>query len=213
MYNFHRRINKKEKIVGWYTTTTAEGVLLNDNSSLIQNFYSSECENPVHLVVDTTLAGEDMGVRGFMSQSMILGESNLANKFLEIKVDIEVTDSEATCLYHMINAQETSEAFSESEVVAVVPDQRDSVHSAMRRLLVVLDDVQKYVDNVVDGSAQPVAEYGMKIADAIGALQTVRPEEFHTILQEKIQDLLMVSYISTLAQTQLAISAKINAIL
>jgi hypothetical protein len=25
MYNFHRRINKKEKIVGWYTTTTAEG--------------------------------------------------------------------------------------------------------------------------------------------------------------------------------------------
>ena len=107
MYNFHRRINKKEKIVGWYTTTTAEGVLLNDNSSLIQNFYSSECENPVHLVVDTTLAGEDMGVRGFMSQSMILGESNLANKFLEIKVDLEVTDSEATCLYHMINAQNT----------------------------------------------------------------------------------------------------------
>ena len=107
MYNFHRRINKKEKIVGWYTTTTAEGVLLNDNSSLIQNFYSSECENPVHLVVDTTLAGEDMGVRGFMSQSMVLGESNLANKFLEIKVDLEVTDSEATCLYHMINAQNT----------------------------------------------------------------------------------------------------------
>jgi hypothetical protein len=47
----------------------------------------------------------------------------------------------------------------------------------------------------------------------LGALNTVRPEEFQTVLQEKIQDLLMVSYISTLAQTQLAISAKINAIL
>jgi hypothetical protein len=53
MYNFHRRINKKEKIVGWYTTTTAEGALINDNSSLIQDFYSSECENSVHLVVGT----------------------------------------------------------------------------------------------------------------------------------------------------------------
>lgn len=212
MYNFHRRINKKEKIVGWYTTTTAEGVLLNDNSSLIQNFYSDECENPVHLVVDTTLAGEDMGVRGFMSQVMTLGGANLANKFLEIKVDLEVTDSEATCLYHMINAQ-NAEAFAESEVVAIVPDQRDSVHGAMRKLLVVLDEVQTYVDSVVDGSATPMAEYGMKIADAIGALQTVRPEEFNTMLQEKIQDLLMVSYVSTLAQTQLSISAKINAIL
>jgi len=212
MYNFHRRINKKEKIVGWYTTTTAEGALINDNSSLIQDFYSSECENSVHLVVDTTLAGEDMGVRGFMSQNMVLGDSNLANKFLEIKVDLEVTDSEATCLYHMINAQ-SKEAFEESEVIAIVPNQRDSVHTAMEKLLVVLNDVQKYVDNVVDGSAAPMAEYGMKIADAIGALNTVRPEEFQTVLQEKIQDLLMVSYISTLAQTQLAISAKINAIL
>lgn len=212
MYNFHRRINKKEKIVGWYTTTTAEGVLLNDNSSLIQHFYSTECENPVHLVVDTTLAGDDMGVRGFMSQSMILGESNLANKFLEIKVDLEVTDSEATCLYHMINAQ-TNDSFAESEVVAVVPDQRVSVHGAMKKLLTVLDDIQKYVDGVVDGSAQPMAEHGMKIADAISALQSVRPEEFHQILQEKIQDLLMISYVSTLTQTQLSISAKINAIL
>lgn len=213
MYNFHRRINKKEKIVGWYTTTTAEGVLLNDNSSLIQNFYSSECENPVHLVVDTTLAGEDMGVRGFMSQSMILGEANLANKFLEIKVDLEVTDSEATCLYHMINAQDTPEPFAESELVVVVPGQRDSVHAAMKKLLAVLDEVQRYVDSVVDGSAAPMAEYGMKIADSIGALQSLRPEDFHTALQEKIQDLLMVSYISTLAQTQLSISAKINSIL
>jgi translation initiation factor 3 subunit F len=108
-----------------------------------------------------------MGVRGFMSQNMVLGDSNLANKFLEIKVDLEVTDSEATCLYHMINAQ-SKEAFEESEVIAIVPNQRDSVHTAMEKLLVVLNDVQKYVDNVVDGSAAPMAEYGMKIADAIG---------------------------------------------
>lgn len=59
MYNFHRRINRKEKIVGWYTTTSAEGALINDNSSLIHDFYSQECENPVHIVVDTTLAGNE----------------------------------------------------------------------------------------------------------------------------------------------------------
>ena len=116
------------------------------------------------------------------------------------------------CCFHFLNFTCT-EAFAESEVVASVPDQRESVHSAMKKLLVVLDQIQKYVDGVVDGSEQPMAEYGMKIADAISALQSVRPEEFHSMLQEKIQDLLMVSYISTLAQTQLAISAKINAIL
>ena len=67
MYNFHRRINRKEKIVGWYTTTSSEGALINDNSSLIHDFYSQECEHPVHIVVDTTLAGNNKTLNHLMT--------------------------------------------------------------------------------------------------------------------------------------------------
>ena len=42
---------------------------------------------------------------------------------------------------------------------------------------------------------------------------SVRPEEFNTVLQEKIQDLLMVSYMSSLTTTQLQIAEKINQII
>jgi proteasome lid subunit RPN8/RPN11 len=46
MYAFHRRNNKKEKALGWYTSTTGQGQFIIDTSSLIQDFYSSECANP-----------------------------------------------------------------------------------------------------------------------------------------------------------------------
>lgn len=224
MFSFHRRINRKERIVGWYTTTSPEGALINDNSSLIHDFYSAECENPIHIVVDTTLAGETMSVRGFNSVPLALGDMSLANMFREVQVDLTVTDAESTCLYHMIHSQQPSTSaatpgggkeskWGTSEILSSVPTQRATVNAAMKQLLVVLDDVQKYVDSVVDGKNSAIADYGMKIADAIGALQSVRPEEFNSVLQEKIQDLLMVSYISSLTQTQLQISEKINQIL
>jgi translation initiation factor 3 subunit F len=228
MYSFHRKTNRKEKIVGWYTTTSPEGALINDISSLIHNFYSAECANPVHIVVDTTLAGDTMGVRGFVSAPLMISELNLARKFNEVKVDFTMTDSESTCLFTMMNgynlgsgssgarastAVGESKQWESSQVVAKVPTQRETVNASMEKLLRVLDDVQAYVDGVVAGKTEPCAENGMKIADAVVALQSVRPEDFQAVLQDKIQDLLMVSYISSLAATQLEISEKINQIL
>ena len=216
MYNFHKRINRKEKIIGWFTTASSEGSLINDNSSLIHDFYSAECTDPIHLVVDTTLAGNIMGVRGFLSESLLIGDMNLANMFHELRVDFVVTDSEATCLYQMIHAQESTKLWKNSEIVSTLPSQRDTVNSAMSKLLDILDEIQVYVDKVVDGpigEVTAISEIGMKIADAIGALQSVRPEDFHTVLQEKIQDLLMLSYTASLTQTQLQLSEKIIKVL
>jgi translation initiation factor 3 subunit F len=152
----------------------------------------------------------------------MVGEMKLANMFHEVKVELSMTETEATCLFHMIHSQTPPTSagatagtarWPGSEVVAAVPAERASVQKAMKQLLEVLDRVQVYVDNVVDGNAPALAEYGMRVADAIAALQEVRPEDFNGVLQEKIQDLLMVNYISSLTNTQLAISEKINQIL
>ena len=55
MSDLHYRVNPKEVIVGWYATSM-DGVSIVDSSSLIHDFYASECEDPVHLVVDTVSA-------------------------------------------------------------------------------------------------------------------------------------------------------------
>lgn len=93
MYLFHKRINRKEEIVGWYTTVP-DGPLLTDNSSLIHEFYSHECRKPIHLVIDASLSTDGIDIRAFISEAMFVGSNALANMFQEIRVELAMTDAE-----------------------------------------------------------------------------------------------------------------------
>ncbi len=210
MYSFHRRNNKKEFIVGWYTTTTVNGEFIIDNSSLVHDFYTSECENPIHLVVDTTLLSDTISARGFVCQQMIVGEEVLANTFQEAKVDIELSEVETTCLYHMINGQDEKTKWGQSAVVASLPTATERLDESVTDLSRVFDDIQAYVDNVVDGKIAPSREVGIAISEALNAFasQNMQNAQQSTV-QSKVQDMLMISFLSTLTQTQTLISEKL----
>jgi len=209
--HFTAVITKKEVIVGWYTTTTVNGEFIIDNSSLIHDFYSSECENPVHLVIDTTLLGDNISARGFVVKQMVVGEDVLANTFQEAKVDLELSEAETTVLYTMIHGQSAPSKWSSSEIVTTLPSSTERLEGAVTDLSKVLDDVQNYVDNVVDGKVAPSREIGIAIAEALNALasQSAQSTAQQNSVQTKVQDLLMVSFLSTLTQTQTLISEKL----
>ena len=118
MYSFAKRVNKKERVLGWYASTTPSGTLIIDQSSMISDFYTKKTEfgalNPLHLVVDTTLSGTDVKIRGFVSRPVRVGSSSLANCFLELDVEVVLSEAETTALYHIINGQREGEAFQHS---------------------------------------------------------------------------------------------------
>lgn len=211
MYAFHRRNNKKEFIVGWYTTTTVNGEFIIDNSSLIHDFYSTEVENPVHLVIDTTLLGDNISARGFVVNQMVVGEDTLANTFQEAKVDLELSEAETTVLYTMIHGQDAASKWSSSEISTTIPSSTQRLEGAVTDLSKVFDDVQAYVDNVVDGKIAPSREVGIAIAEALNsfATQNAQSAAQQNSVQTKVQDLLMISFLSTLTQTQTLISEKL----
>lgn len=216
MYSFHRRNNKREVIVGWYTTTTNQGQFINDNSSLINDIYTTECDNPVHLVVDTTLMGDSMDIRGFVNNAVTVSGEALASSFQEVKVEVAMTEGETSCLYHMIHGQ-VHEKWTESAIVSTLPSNTSSVESAIAQLQTVLDSAQAYVDAVVEGNPKVTAsrEIGIALADTLNtfAAQKASAHPAGTALKTRVQDLVMVSYLSTLAQTQALISEKLNEVL
>lgn len=77
----------------------------------------------------------------------------------------------------------------------------------------VVDKLANYVDFVVEGREEPNEEIGMSISNALDAAEVIRPEDFHANFQGRVQDLVMVSYINTLTQTQLAIADKLSSVL
>lgn len=63
------------------------------------------------------------------------------------------------------------------------------------------------------GKQPGYASVGMKISDVLSSLSTVPVENMNAAYRDKIQDLLMVSYLSSLAKTQVLQSEKLNSIL
>ncbi|KOB76139.1 Eukaryotic translation initiation factor 3 subunit F, partial [Operophtera brumata] len=61
VYELNRRVNSNESIVGWWAT----GNEVTNHSSVIHEYYSRECRAPVHVTLDTSLAGARMGLRAY----------------------------------------------------------------------------------------------------------------------------------------------------
>ena len=215
MLSFHRRNNKKEVVVGWYTTTTSQGQFINDNSSLVNDIFMNECDQPVHLVVDTTLMGDNMDIRAFVNNTVAVGGETVASAFQEVKVDVNASESEATCLYHMINNQE-GEKWSDSTTISTFPTSTESVETALLQLQNVLESAQTYVDAIVEGNTKATIsrEIGIALSDSLNSFNTNKASSTqNNAMQTRVQDLVMVSYLSTLANTQALISEKLNEIL
>jgi translation initiation factor 3 subunit F len=216
MYTAHRRINRKEEILGWYSTTAINGAYITNTSSVINSFYAKQCDDemPIHLVVDSTLGGDTMGIRAFMAKPITLGDATFADMFEEVKVDLVMSPAESTALYHMMTGETGTGAqdWANASVISAVPTDRAAVGNAVEHLLKTLDELSTYVDDVVSGKVAPNAALGVELSHALSSLQTYKKEELSATLQNKMQDMLMIAYLSTLMKTQLKISEKLHAI-
>ena len=211
MYAATRRVSKKEEIVGWFSTTK-DGALIVDNSSLVNDFYSQECNGPIHLVVDANMTGMNLNVRGFVSTPICIGDTAFANMFEELEVEIVINEAETKALYHMIYNTEELKPNS-TEMVASVPSESQSVELAIESLLSSIDELQEYVDDVVAGKREGSLQVGLALFDVLGALKAYKPEDLSSRLRSRMQDMMMVAYLSQIMKTQLKISDKIHAAL
>ena len=154
--------------------------------------------------------------QAYVSQPMMVGEHALANMFQEIKVEICLTESEKICLYHMTRHQGESQDPASplsTQLVSCVPSQPENLLTSLELLVSLLDKISKYVDEVVAGSRTPDPTVGIMLADVLGSLQVVDPADFQAFFADKMQDMLMVSYISSLTATQLAVAERLICLL
>lgn len=223
MLALYNRTSRKESVVGWYASAalpveeggvvskaSTNNDLILDTSSLIHEFYAGESDegDPIHLVVDTRLQQDALSIRAFRSTPVIVQGEPLANLFHEVRLSMQSTEPETICLNQMAKAQAGEDILTKDDA-----NKEDSLalQVSMEKLYGLLDSALQYVDSVVEGKVTPDPEVGRQIADTLASVPRVRPEIFDRLFNDSLQDLLMVTYLSNITRTQLAIAEKLNA--
>lgn len=254
MLALHLRCNPTETVIGWYATafpTNApspattdpsqppstdrparsgnEFPSITDTSSLIHDFYASECDEsvidaPVHLFVDTSFTNNSISLKAYKSGAIMLRGEPLANMFHEVRLVLKSGESERIAVNEMIKAQEltadstaTNPSVTEGDEApsgankTLSSSDESSLQHSMETLLSMLETASDYVHRVVDGKLPADDDVGRRIADTLSSVPRVRPEAFDKMFGDSLQDLLMVTYLSNITRTQLTIAEKLNA--
>ncbi|KAI5346541.1 hypothetical protein PRUPE_2G247200 [Prunus persica] len=190
-----QKVNPKEVIVGWYST----GFGVTGGSVLIHEFYSREAPNPVHLTVDTGFRNGEGTIKAYVSVNLSLGDRQLAAQFQEIPLDLR-----------MVEAERVGYDILKTTMVDKLPTDLEGMEASMERLLALIDDVYKYVDNVVESRVEPDNNIGRFLLDAVASLPKLSPTAFDKLVNDSLQDNLVLLYLSSITRTQLTLAEKLN---
>ena len=96
-------------------------------------------------------------------------------------------------------------------IISEIPDERASLISVMGDLIEDISSLTDYVNSVVEGKVEGDPEIGVALQNALSNVNAFKANEVNTQLQDKMQDLLMVAYLSSVMKTQLRVSEKLHA--
>ncbi|XP_027110837.2 eukaryotic translation initiation factor 3 subunit F [Coffea eugenioides] len=190
-----QKVNPKEVIVGWFST----GSGVTGGSALIHEFYSREVPNPVHLTVDTGFTNAGASIKAFVSVNLSLGDQQLAAQFQEIPLDLR-----------MVEAERVGFDILKTTMVDKLPGDVEGMEATMERLLALIDDVYKYVDDVVEGRVAPDNNIGRFISDSVSSMPKLSSQAFDKLVNDSLQDQLLLLYLSSITRTQLSLAEKLN---
>ncbi|KAL3834866.1 hypothetical protein ACJIZ3_009602 [Penstemon smallii] len=186
-----------------YVDRFSTGFGVTGGSVLIHEFYSREVTNPVHLTVDTGFINGEAAIKAFVTINLSLGDQQLAAQFQEIPLDLRMVEAEqigcmflhdfcvfcCTCLINLnwVFLYVPVDVLKQTNVDKL-PNDLEGMEASMGRLLALIDDVYKYVDDVVEGRVAPDNKTGRYIADAIASLPKLSPHAFDKLVNDSLQN-------------------------
>lgn len=98
--------------------------------------------------------------------------------------------------------------FSPNRVIGLSSDLQQ-VGSASARIQDTLTMVLQYAEDVLSGKVAADNTVGRFLMDLINQVPKISAEDFETMLNSNINDLLMVTYLANLTQSQIALNEKL----
>jgi len=211
MAELHHRVNPREQLVGWYTTTkstdtNAEEVVREEDVALHSFFEDKVGEKMpcVLLRVDCNIhTATKMGISTFVASNLALRQEKEAPQQLLGKCFTRVV-----CNIRSYEAERIGVDFITHNSIGegggeVLGSDLVKLEESIAKLTQMLDKTIEYVDAVDAGKIQPDTRVGRELMNAVASVPEVSAEEFEASLNKGLHDLLMVQYLGSLTQSQI----------
>jgi len=196
-------------VVGWYGT----GGLMTDTSSLVHEYYAEECptDNCIHLVVDTSLSQDNVKIQAFTSVPVNYKNVTLGTNFVEVPYEITTSsESERVLVNQMIRGVMVDGGDGTVQCMNGNSNTKKNLKDNCELLLQHLENVSTYVDGVVAENCETKCAEEERMGKRIHDALLLSSQASKTNNNSMSNDLLMVSYLSQMTKTQLAIAEKLN---
>lgn len=144
MFRMFRRVNAREKIVGWYSS----GPKIRNNDKDIQRLFNKYCTSPVYLIirVNDKVDGGGLPVDGYASINVVRDDGRNDHEFSHRPVEIVSTDAEEVGVEHLLrNIQDDTQ-------LSTITNEVGHKITGLRSLIGKLEQIESYLNDVVNKS-------------------------------------------------------------
>lgn len=204
MLALHQKVSPRDQVVGWFAT----GSEIIPASALIHSFYCTKesqfaatavLPGPMHVLVDTSLYQQKLGVKAFVNVRTLVAENLL--QFHEVPLQVQTSAAEKSGISQLMQAKKEASI-----------DSIDGFTLGLKELLGLFRRIQEYVRAVQEGKVQGDLAVGRGLTAQLCSEPVIATEAIENLCKTSLQDSLMVVYLSNLTRTQISMTEKIQAL-
>merc|ERR1712066_668806 len=200
MYNMFRKVNAKERVVGWYHT----GPKLHQNDILINDLIRKYCPNSVLVIIDPKPTRVGLPTEAYKVVEEIHDDGTPTSKTFEhVPSEIGAEEAEEVGVEHLLrDVKDTT--------VGTLSQKITNQLMGLKGLEIKLKDMHNYLQQVVDEKLPMNHQITYLLQDIFNLLPDVTNPQFVKSINVNTNDQMLVLYTSSLIRSIIALHNLIN---
>lgn len=199
MYAMFKKVNAKERIVGWYST----GPKIKPSDLSIHELYRRYCPEPVLVVMDVQPKELELPMEAYYSIEEATSDEVFKRTFLHVQSTVGAVEAEEVGVEHLLRDIKNASA---STLAVRVGDKV----TALKGLVAKIRDISAYLGEVVTGKLPMNPEIIYNLQEIFNLLPDQDNEEMVKSFATTTNDMMLALYLGSMLRSTLALHNLIN---
>ncbi|XP_034479072.1 26S proteasome non-ATPase regulatory subunit 7 [Drosophila innubila] len=200
MYGMFKKVNARERVVGWYHT----GPKLHQNDIAINELIRRYCPNSVLVIIDAKPKDLGLPTEAYISVEEVHDDGSPTSKTFEhVPSEIGAEEAEEVGVEHLLRDIKDTTVGSLSQKIT-------NQLMGLKGLNAQLRDIKQYLARVGDGKMPINHQIVYQLQDIFNLLPDITSDQFTGTMYVKTNDQMLVVYLASMVRSIIALHNLIN---